>query len=262
MSISLINQPNVVPVIEVPSAADFYRLYVKPGKLVVISGLANGWKAKTLWERSYLNVKYADCTVSAIKVLNNATITDPSIGYKLESLSLHHCLTSQENNHIGEVWSVATALDDLPGIANDIITPDHLFAGHFLRKRLFIAPDRYITTLHQDLMENLYVCVSGIKHITLFAPTDKVYRYPFHSSLPNAARVDPDNPDYEKFPLFIHAKPYTVILHPGDALFIPSLWWHHLRSIGQTTNVSFWWSQGWKLPLVWSASVYKKVLGI
>ena len=32
-------------------------------------------------------------------------------------------------------------------------------------------------------------------------------------------------------------------LQPGDALYIPSLWWHHVESIGVlNTMVNYWWT--------------------
>lgn len=56
--------------------------------------------------------------------------------------------------------------------------------------------------------------------------------------------VDFANPDFEKFPRFRKAMAAGQVanLEPGDALFIPSMWWHHMEGLG-TFNVlvNYWW---------------------
>jgi hypothetical protein len=44
------------------------------------------------------------------------------------------------------------------------------------------------------------------------------------------------------FPLFKDATVITVPLNPGDALFIPIGWWHHVRSLDVSmtlTHINF-----------------------
>ena len=53
-------------------------------------------------------------------------------------------------------------------------------------------------------------------------------------------------PDFERFPRFKDALAAASVaeLAPGDALFIPTLWWHHVESLDQTLNVlvNYWWN--------------------
>ncbi|XP_035754989.1 tRNA wybutosine-synthesizing protein 5 isoform X2 [Egretta garzetta] len=53
--------------------------------------------------------------------------------------------------------------------------------------------------------------------------------------------LDVDNPDLEKYPLFVKAKRYQCFLEAGDVLFIPALWFHNVISeeFGVALNV-FW----------------------
>ncbi len=130
--------------------------------------------------------------------------------------------------------------------------------GRFLTSRIFLGPAGTLSPLHQDLPENLHVMVKGKKRIILFSPSSPVYPARF-SELPNHARVDPEKPDYERFPGFSKAQPYTVDLEAGETLFLPSLWWHHFHNLAPSMAVNFWWPTGWKLPLVGAMVVYRKM---
>lgn len=56
------------------------------------------------------------------------------------------------------------------------------------------------------------------------------------------SKVDPLKPDLEKYPNFTKATMYECYLEPGEMLFIPSKWWHHVTSLEKSFSVNFWWS--------------------
>lgn len=41
--------------------------------------------------------------------------------------------------------------------------------------------------------------------------------------------VDPLKPDLGKWPLYGKARPIHCSLHPGEMLYLPSMWYHHVR---------------------------------
>jgi jumonji domain-containing protein 7 len=51
--------------------------------------------------------------------------------------------------------------------------------------------------------------------------------------------------DQVRYPNYRHAKPLTVTLEPGDALFVPALWWHEVVSEvgedGLNIAVNYWY---------------------
>jgi hypothetical protein len=58
--------------------------------------------------------------------------------------------------------------------------------------------------------------------------------------------VDFAAPDLERFPRFADALRNASVaeLEPGDALFIPSLWWHHVEALDAfNVLVNYWWRQ-------------------
>ena len=58
--------------------------------------------------------------------------------------------------------------------------------------------------------------------------------------------VDFANPDLERFPKFADAakSALSADLGPGDAIFIPSMWWHHVEALdGFNVLINYWWRQ-------------------
>ncbi|WP_019832328.1 cupin-like domain-containing protein [Sphingomonas sp. PR090111-T3T-6A] len=113
--------------------------------------------------------------------------------------------------------------------------------------RLWIG-NRIVVATHHDLMENIAVVVAGRRRFTLFPPEQapNLYIGPFEFT-PNGAPVslaDPEAPDLTRFPRFAAAleQAETAELGPGDAIFIPYMWWHHVRSLDAFSMLAnYWW---------------------
>ena len=59
--------------------------------------------------------------------------------------------------------------------------------------------------------------------------------------------IDPLNPDYTKYPAYRHANRLTVTLNPGDLLYLPSLWFHHVQQSDDTIAVNFWYDMDYDI---------------
>ncbi|WP_218354318.1 cupin-like domain-containing protein [Alteromonas lipotrueiana] len=101
---------------------------------------------------------------------------------------------------------------------------------------------------HYDVPDNIICVTAGKRKVTLFAPEQvkNLYIGPLHLTPAGQAisMVDFTAPDLQRFPRFQHAldNAYTVELNPGDALYIPSMWWHHIEGIEAVNMlVNFWW---------------------
>jgi hypothetical protein len=103
---------------------------------------------------------------------------------------------------------------------------------------------------HNDPMENLAVAVAGRRRFTLFPPDQvaNLYLGPLHftpAGVP-VSMVHVTAPDLERFPRFEAALEAAVVaeLGPGDALFIPYAWYHHVESLEPFNMlVNYWWNE-------------------
>jgi len=108
--------------------------------------------------------------------------------------------------------------------------------------------NRTRTAAHYDLPQNLACVVSGRRRFTLF-PIDQLpnlYVGPLEITLAgqSISLVDFHQPDFERFPRFREALKHARVadLGPGDALYLPSLWWHHVETLDPLgMMINFWW---------------------
>lgn len=120
--------------------------------------------------------------------------------------------------------------------------------GPAVEPRLWIG-NAVTVSAHHDPSENIACVVAGRRRFTLFPPeqVSNLYMGPFELTPagPAISMVDFDAPDLERFPRFQRAleEALVVDLEPGDALYIPYLWWHHVRSTLQLNMlVNYWWT--------------------
>ncbi len=148
------------------------------------------------------------------------------------------------------IYIGSTAVDRwLPGFRkeNDIKIPDDdvlvsFWMGNHTR-----------VSAHFDFPDNVACVVAGRRRFTLFPPdqVENLYVGPLDKTPSGQAIsvVDFSNPDFERFPKFREAlkAALTYELEPGDAIFIPSMWWHHVESMSHfNLLVNYWW---WSSPV-------------
>ena len=101
---------------------------------------------------------------------------------------------------------------------------------------------------HYDVHRNLACVVAGRRRFVLFPPEQlgNLYLGPVLDTPGGVpiSLVDDQNPNFGQFPRYKEAleNAQEAILEPGDALYIPSLWWHGVTSLERfNVLVNYWW---------------------
>ena len=116
-----------------------------------------------------------------------------------------------------------------------------------IKPRLWIG-NKSVIQPHFDVSDNIAVVTAGKRRFTFFPPEqiDNLYIGPIDITPAGQpiSLVSLKNPDLEKYPRYQDALATAEIaeLEPGDAVFIPSLWWHGVEGLDDFNFlVNYWW---------------------
>lgn len=132
----------------------------------------------------------------------------------------------------------------LPGLLADHVLPG---MPETVQPRIWIG-NRVTTPAHFDEYHNLACVVCGRRRFTLFPPEQVANLYigpldfaPTGAAI-SVARLDrPDDPRYPRLREALAAA-QVAELGPGDAIYIPPVWWHHVASLERLNAlVNYWW---------------------
>jgi hypothetical protein len=151
---------------------------------------------------------------------------------------------SREQSNAGLAIQSALIPASLPGFIEEHAVP---FLAPHIQPRLWIG-NRVVTPAHFDEYYNIACVVCGRREFTLFPPEQvkNLYVGPLDFA-PTGAAISMarlDKPDDPRFPnlkeALAHAR--VAVLEPGDAIYIPPLWWHHVASLERLNAlVNYWW---------------------
>ena len=131
----------------------------------------------------------------------------------------------------------------LPGFAEQ----NSLALAEGIVPRLWLS-NRVTVQTHYDISYNLACVVGGRRRFTLFPPEQRANLYvgPLDFTLAGQpiSMVRLFAPDHARFPRFRDALAQAQVaeMEPGDALFIPYMWWHHVEVLDPfSLLVNYWW---------------------
>ncbi|MDJ0812248.1 MAG: cupin-like domain-containing protein [Woeseiaceae bacterium] len=243
------------------TAADLSDELLASGQPLVLRGLASSWAAVRHGLESadsiieYLQGFDSDNVVTALyapadaagRIFYNEDMTAFNFEYRRMALK---DAVRQVRSHVDE--------PDPPSLYIGSTNVDHWLPG-FREENDF--PIRHLEPLvsiwignqsrvsaHYDFPSNIACVVAGQRRVILFPPEqlENLYIGPldFTPAGQPISLVDFHAPDYERFPKFRAAvkTAQMAVLEPGDAIIVPSMWWHHMEALHDfNVLVNYWW---------------------
>ena len=254
-------EPAAVEILEGCSPGEIPARVFESTVPLLLKGLVAGWPAVAACSQSlaaaqrYLSGFWIDQPVTVY--VGDAGIdgrffyNDDFTGFNFRSGSAHlgqvmQKLAEQESSAAGSAIYVGSTPVDrwLPGFRaqNDVKLPSSdALPSFWLGSRTRISA-------HFDFPDNLACVVAGRRRFTLFPPDQvrNLYVGPLDRTPSGQAisLVDFSQPDLDRHPRFAGAMAVAQVaeMEPGDALFVPSMWWHHVESMASfNLLVNYWW---------------------
>ena len=200
--------------------------FLAPRRPVVLTAFAAGWPALGKWTPDWLAAHHGAEQVEVY----DASFADPGRSYMSNVRTMRFdeyldCVLNRDMDLRMFLYNIASRI---PALRADVPVPDlangfsERFVFTFFGCRGSVTPAHYDI----DLSHVFHTAIRGTKRITLFAPTEshRLHRHPFTVR----SYVDVDAPDVERFPRLAGARGFQVTLEPGETLFIPAGFWHHV----------------------------------
>jgi hypothetical protein len=231
---------------------------VKP---VVMRGLVAHWPAVRYGRTSpeailgYLRRLDNGSLVNAILIPPEAS---GRLGYNAAMDGFNFARNRVTLSSVGERILRCSSLARAPAVAAQAARIDECLPGFVeenpltvldpsVRPRLWVG-NIVTTPAHVDETHNIACVVSGRRRFTLFPPEQiaNLYVGPVDFTPTGAPIALPSliEPDFDRFPRLQTALRHAQVaeLEPGDALYIPAMWWHQVESLSScNVLVNYWW---------------------
>ena len=195
------------------------------------------------------------------------------LGYKGKIDETLDAILAGANSDLAPGYYIASNIIDthLPGLRkeNNIVLPRNQRPDVDEATVSIWIGNKTIASCHYDALDNIACSVVGRRRFSLFPPDQVKNLYPGPLDPTPGGQVislvDFNNPDFERFPNFKNAISSAQVaeLDPGDALFLPSMWWHHVEGLCDLNIlINYWWNDAPRYMTSGMNALYLAMLGI
>jgi hypothetical protein len=220
--------------------ATFVACYRKPRRPVILTDALHDWRACKSFTPEYFLREHAD---RPVKVRGRdqrlGDVLEQQLASSTEHPGPYPCTLAEFTGLLDDLSPRFAA--SLPSRHAHPWLPKALFDWVNHLEIFFGGPGGEFPRLHYDYlhMHAWIAQVHGDKEFTLYEPGQESLLYvdpgkPWLSLAEHAPRPDP-----ERYPLLAEARYHTVVLHAGEALFMPCGTWHTARCLNMGITVAF-----------------------
>ncbi|MBD2097388.1 cupin-like domain-containing protein [Trichocoleus sp. FACHB-591] len=225
------------------SREEFLEKYYATNTPVILTGMMADWPALSSWTPDFLKTNYGQAEVQ----IQFGRSSDPS--YEINTNQYKRAIKLSEyvdmvvqGGESNDYYMVANngnlEREDLKGLFKDFIMFPELLNPESTKGTVFFwfGPAGTVTPLHHDPMNLMMAQVYGRKRWRLISPAATPLVY---NDIGVFSRVDLENIDYEKYPLFKDVQIIETVLEPGEVIFVPVGWWHQVKGLDVSISLSF-----------------------
>ena len=250
----------VADIAGITTADQFLRDVVLPCRPAILRGLVKGWPAVQASQsaaafRGYLNRfdagREMEAFFGAPHIAGKYYYAGDLQGFNFQrrqmrlAAALDIILTVPDRPDAPSVYAGSLPLNDyLPGFIAD--NPMALLPPSVI-PRIWLGHASNVSA-HYDTVDNLACVVAGKRRFTLYAPQliENLYVGPIDNTMAGQpVSLAASSPrDDEKYPRFAQVRDQAMVaeLEPGDALYLPKLWWHQVEALSPFNGlVNYWW---------------------
>lgn len=242
-----------VEVKELVTVSQFESYMRPPGRPLIVRGWMHNWRSLSEWDFEFFKTNYGGDSMLLTDITGerevefNVTLSDyvdyilnptaPSALKELETsrnrTQPFYCISYRPFKAHPELMEHV----NVPPFVADWLPffDDSFRQTHYPQDQgwLYLGGRNAAAKLHQDL-HHTFTCLAqirGRKACYLFSPEDSEAVY--------YGDIDPANPDLDKFPRLREATAHVCEINPGEILFLPQDWWHHIIALDNVITVSF-----------------------
>lgn len=224
------------------SGDDFFQHYYKTNRPVIITGMLDGFPARSKWSLDYFAGQFGEREVE----VQFGRSADPK--YELNSIA--HKRKLRFGDYVDMVRASGSSNDFYMTANNDSLNrkalselwddigelPEYMTEGPTRQGFFWFGPAGTVTPYHHDLTNNFMMQIIGRKKVKLIAPCEL-------ARLNNQRHCFTDvdghgEIDLQKYPAMAGVPVKECVLEAGEMLFLPVGWWHYVEGLDISVTVS------------------------
>ena len=246
---------------DLADAEQFLKAVVLPCRPVVLRGLVADWPVVRAGQRSPAAFRdyvsgfdrggQMEAFVGPPRIAGKYYYSDDLTGFNFErqrmslSQALQAMVASLGQDEAASIYMGSVPTDDrLPGFSAQNPMP---LLGPTTGQRIWLGHASNVSS-HYDTLDNLACVVAGTRRFTLYPPEriGDLYVGPIDNTMAGqpislAASSPPDDARFPRFAA-VRDQALSAELRPGDALYLPKLWWHQVEATAPLNGlINYWW---------------------
>lgn len=221
------------------SPSDFNEHYFKTQTPLVIKGLSQNTDAGKRWNLRYFKDSMGELLVDIYDNGNKNSSAGAFTSADLKMKLSDYLNIIEKDEHTDLRIFLCNLFKYNPSLQLEFPCPS-IFSGALNNLGfMFFGGKNTTVRIHYDVdMSNvLHTHFGGKKRVVLISPeySTLLYKLPLNTF----SLIDPDKPDYKKYPGLKFIKGAEVILEPGDSIFMPAGYWHYMTYLEGSFSVSY-----------------------